>query len=54
MTPWSDMEAEVIVDGLMASDGSRDLRELQAAIARALFRFYERGHAAIRPDEYTD
>jgi hypothetical protein len=51
---WTDLEAEVIVDGLTAYDGRSDLRVLQAAIATALCRFYQMGRAATRADEYTD
>jgi hypothetical protein len=54
MTAWPDLEAEVIVDTLAESDDPDDLRALQTAIAKTLFRFYEMGRAAIRPDEYTD
>jgi len=35
MTSWTDLEAEVIVDGLTVSDGPSDLRELQTAITKA-------------------
>ena len=53
MTAWPDLEAEVIVDALAASDDPDDLRVLQTAIARALCRSYQRGRAATPRDEYT-
>ena len=48
---WTDLEAEIIVDGLTTYDGPSDLRVLQTAIAEALSRCYEMGRAARRPDE---
>jgi hypothetical protein len=51
---WTDLEAEIILDGLTAYDGPSDLQVLQTAIAKALFRFYQIGHAATRPDDCTD
>lgn len=53
MTPWTDLEAEVILDEVTAHDGWDDLRGLQAAIAKALHRAYQLGRSSIRPDEYT-
>ena len=45
---WTDLEAEVIVDGLTTYDGPRDLRVLQAAIAiaKALCRSDQSGRDA--------
>ena len=51
---WTDLEAEVIVDGVTSYDGANDLRMLQTAIAQALSRFYEMGRAATCPNEYTN
>jgi hypothetical protein len=53
MTPWTDLEAEIILDALTAYDGPDDLRVLQTAIAKALCRSYQIGRAATRPDEYA-
>jgi hypothetical protein len=39
---------------LAASDDPDDLRALQTAIAKTLFRFYEMGRAATRPDDCPD
>ena len=51
---WTDLEAEVIVDGLTTYDGPSDLRVLQAAIAKALCRSYQSGRDAPPPDEDMD
>jgi hypothetical protein len=51
MEPWSEKEAEKILDEFVAYEGADDLLKLQQAIAHALCRAYEGGKAGKQPDQ---
>jgi hypothetical protein len=53
MTPWIEMEAEIILDRLILHEPPDDLLMLQRAIAKSLGRWYEMGRTDTLPDEFA-